>query len=1142
MQQTERKYLKNILNADDADFSVGQDEVINSENVRFGSTDAGVINTIESVGSTELLSQIQPSVSTVVIGSADDTQNNRIIYFVADLYGNDDKIISYSLDSDQFYTLLLNSQVTGGLNFDKNSVIHSARVVNGLLFWTDFLNEPRRVNINAAINLNHPGTFPDVVPYTSPLTAESITVIRKPPVYPLTFDKITDVTIDTNQIKNNAFRFTYQYEYRFGERSTLAPHSLLAPYNYPSDTYNSIDISIPLTEVPDQDVQVISVIVIYAEGEQAFIIKRWDKSNSTDAAEIAAHVAGTTALSFDFANDEVGEAVDGATLVKLFDTVPLLSETLEQATNRIMLGRNLLGYNTPTVTSLTAAVVAQGATVNGNWYGIRVDYGELTIDGCEPGITPNWYLAYFPIAIDGSHPAGFYDLTADPLFWNDIFSFPTLPSTISIANYTWVGTNPSGDVLTYIYTYDGAKIPFPICSRSFLDSTAYDPVSTGGGGLTTNVNVLKSDSPYRLGVVFGDKYLRQCGIVAGPKITTPDRTYADPIYNYGIQWTLAGGVQAPEIPDWAYYYWVVSTKGLRASFFQQARAGDILYATKDADGNYVFTSTSYADSNAGVALKLDLLVGIGMGYSFQEGDIVKVYIQGSSDVHSLAVLAQSGEWVIGELVDLGSLASSNAFFEIYTPRPQTAAELYYEIGDVYAINNPTTDLRSYSVTSAFLPGDVYLLTRGTSPNDYVTENMSPNTTLWRNWFTNTGRQQFIDRIGQRFKETSVKWSNTFIPGTITNGLSTFDALDEKILPGEMGPLRKLQVTSKVNDEQGAVMLAICEDETASMYLGEVQLVGSAANAFVAQSSQVIGTVNILKGSFGTINPEGVTEFRGNVYWPDLQNGKIIQYSSGGLFPISNYKMTRFWKLFSDQFVSMTKQQIEDLGNRPFIFTTVDPHHWELLISIPKLLLIPPKGTLPDYPFKDYPFDIYDGQAKTVKFKLDAEPNHWQGAMKFCAEGFITMQNKLFSFKNGQLYLHNSLTSQCNFYGNQERAKIMLLSNMIPKVPKSYINMSIQANMKPVFTYMYADTPYQQSSDLIEDDFKNLEGIFYSKIYRNKLIPTANGYSINGLLTGQNMRTKALKILLEFDVSQEQLEFEFIDIEYSISQGHKTAKQ
>lgn len=1142
MQQTERKYLKNILNADDADFSVGQDEVINSENVRFGSTDAGVINTIESIGSTQQMTN--EGLDYTCIGTCVDEKNQCILAFLVNNSDHDfDLIAWYELSTQRYFHVLVSYQVVGGLNLSTSNIIHSAVVVNDMLYWTDFLNQPRRLNIKAAIEMNHPGTFPDIIPYTDPLNPEVITIIRKPPAYTLSFSKIFDSGIDSNQVKNNAFRFTYFYRYRDGEISTLAPHSVIANYNYPGENFNAINLEIPLEEKPDQDVQIVSLVVIYVDGNNAFVIKTWNKANAAEAAEISAHVAGITPLSYEFANDTVGEAIDAATLAKPSDTVPLLSEALEQGTNRLFLGRNLLGYDTPITTSLEAEIIAQAGAINGNWYAIRVDYGELNIDmGCIAGITATWYLAYFPIAIDGTHPAGFYDLTASPLFYNNVSGSPTLPGTITIANYTWVGTNPSGDVFTYISTYDSLYVPFIICSRAFLDSTPDAPVSTSGGGVSTDVNVLKSDSPYRLGVVFYDQYLRQCSVVAGPKITTPDRDYDDPLLNYGIQWSLDTGPLPDEIPDWAYYYTVVSTKALRTSFFVQARAGDIVYATKDSSGNYLFTSTTYADTNAGIALKLDLLVGIGMGYSYQAGDIGKIYIDVSSTVYTQAVLGQSGEWVILELVDLGSLASVNAFFELYTPRPQNAAEIYYELGEIYKIIDPALVTRAYDVTSDFLPGDVYLITRGTTPSDYVTENMSPNTTLWRNWFTNVGRIQITSYTGQRFKQTSIKWSNTFIPGTITNGLSSFDTLDEKILTGELGSLRKLIITSKVNNELGAVMLAICEQETASLYLGEQQLVGSAANAFIAQASDVIGTVNPLKGSYGTINPESVTEFRGNVYWVDLLNGKVIQYSSGGLFPVSSYKMTRFWKLFSDQFLSMTRQEIEDLGNRPFIFSTVDPHHEELLISIPRLLSTPPKGKLPDYPFKDYPFDIYDGQAKTLKFKLYAEPNHWQGAMKFCAEGFVSVQNKLFSFKNGRLYLHNSITSQCNFYGVQERAKIMLLSNMLPKAPKSYINMSIQANMKPVFTYMYADTPYQQSSDLIEDDFKDLEGIFYSKIYRNKLIPTANGYSINGLLTGQNMRTKALKILLEFDVSQEQLEFEFIDIEFSISQGHKTDKQ
>lgn len=1137
MQGKEQKdFFQGGGDFDSADFRVRPNDWVNMENCRIGSTDKGVIGTVEGIGSTILKSTIEPSITNRVIGVAEDVANRMFCYFVKDLYGPWDKILAYDLDTETIYTVLLSSQVTGGLNFDKYHLIHSARIINRLLYWTDNLNQPRRVNLESAINMNHPGTFPGVNPYFAPITAESITLIRKPPVFTLDLEKFNDPDIEANQIKNNAFRFAYFYTYKEGEISTISPHSEIANYNYPGDDYNSIHVSIPFAESPDQDVLVVSIVVIYVDTNTGFVIKTWDKSNAAQATEIANHVNFITQLSFDFSNDAVGEAISAAALAKPFDSVPLLSQTLEQGTNRLFLGGNLIGYNTPTVTSLEAEIVSQGSAVRGNWYAIRIDYKELNVElGCiDAGLTQTYYFPYFPIAVDGTHPAGFYDLTSDPLFYRGEVP-PSLPSVITIANFTWIGTNPSGDVFSHITTYDGLYIPFIICGRTFLDVTPGDPVETAGGGLNTNVSVLKSDSPYRLGIVFYDRYLRQCGVVAGPKITTPDRNYDDPLLNYGIQWTLDTGPQPDEIPDWAYYYSIVSTKSLRTSFFVQARAGDIVYVTKDSSGNYVFTSTTYADTNFGIGLKLDLLAGIGMGYSYQAGDIVKVYIDGSSTIYTLAVLDQSGEWVIGELADLGSLASTNAFFEIYTPSAQAAAELYYELGAIYDIMEPTTSARRYTITSNFLPGDVYLLTRGSSPNDYVTENMSPNTTLWRNWFTNAGRPQSVVKQGQRFKQTSVKWSNTFIPGTVTNGLSSFDALDEKILPGELGPLRKLIITSKVNNELGSVMLGICEQETVSMYLGEQQLVGSSGNAFIAQASDVIGTLNVLKGSYGTINPESVCEFKGNVYWVDVYNGKVIQYSASGLFPISQYKMTRFWKLFCDAYLKTSRETIESYGMSPFIYTSVDSHHWELLITIPQLLSRPPKS-VPDYGFA-YPFDIWDGTGKTLVFKLNQEPNFWQGCYRVIPEYWMSIQNQLFSFKYGRLYEHNSTISFNVLYGLVAKPRIMFVCNQIPTHPKVYNNISIQGSTVPTFTYFMTEVPYMQTSDLADFDFRNLEGVMYSIIYRNKIIPTATGFVITGLLTGEKMRGTVLKVYLEFPVTEQQFELKYVDVGYQDSVGH-----
>ena len=59
-------------------------------------------------------------------------------------------------------------------------------------------------------------------------------------------------------------------------------------------------------------------------------------------------------------------------------------------------------------------------------------------------------------------------------------------------------------------------------------------------------------------------------------------------------------------------------------------------------------------------------------------------------------------------------------------------------------------------------------------------------------------------------------------GTLFNGLSTFNSLDEETLPQEMGSIQKLLFTSKT-ESVGNVMLAIGASETSSVYVGESQL-------------------------------------------------------------------------------------------------------------------------------------------------------------------------------------------------------------------------------------------------------------------------------------------------------------------------------
>jgi len=1038
-QEFEKKYFAAAdcgLNADDVDIAVGENQWVNLVDARVGTTDNGVTGVVESIGGTRTLTSPQPSITFINIGSAVDTARNRFFYFQYNKYTNEHRIYCYQADTDEILTVLSASQVTGGLGFNKNYLITNARVVGDMLYWTDNLNEPRRINVEAALKLNNPSYNTDVEPYTSPLAQSVIKLIRRPPGRVLSVTPVTE-GLKPNFIKYFAGQFAIRYVYRDGEISVVGPPSDMVNYRLavsnPSgavvDTSDAIDIEINTPalsgEYIEQDVQIVQYLVRYNNQPEYFVIKEWNKDNATDAAAIAAYNAGG-ALTFRFYNDGNISAISQADSVKPYDSVPLLSETLELGLSRLFLGNNKVGYDTPATTSLTAAMS-----------------------------TP--------------------------------------------------------------------------------------------GSVTQCAEIWKPYSTYQLGIRFRDNEKRMSGVVTNSSlvITVPDRgDFNDNSFSQYINFTLSNTNALTEIPDWAYYYDILITKNLRTRFFVQWMPNFIRYAVKNNDGTFTY-NTSYSSNIYGVGVDTSALASQGQGVVYTQGDRIRFYLTGLSIMpFDLEVIGQDGNYVITRPYNFGTTTSSSLLdmiVEYYTPYYQSGNEIFYTTSACYRVSAPGTDMRQYSTLSGQLEGDTYFISRLTQilSITYYTVCMSPSDDRWKDWFDTYGEANIVTLLGQVQKTSSVKWSNTLIEGSLVNGLSTFDALDEKLLPQSMGPLRKLQQTSKVQ-QQGNIMLAIGEDETASLYLGEVQVVGSDANAFLASSPNVIGTVNVLKGSFGTTHPESVTEYRGNVYWWDDVNARIVQYSTGGLYPISNYKMTRYWKQFTDTFKSLTTAQIEalDIFNRPFVFTTVDPYHDELLISVPKLLSTPPKGYLPDYPDVIYPFDIWDGQSKVLVFKVGTNPNFWQGSYSFSSEGFVTLGSNLYSFKYGQVFIHNQPNVN-QFYDDIQRykPKIMAVFNKDGNFPKVYNAIKVEGNLVPTFTYFRSESPYVQASDLMDFDYTNYEGMLYATLYRNKIVPTASGYTTDGLITAEKVRTNALRVMLEFTVIDQPLQLRYATMEYILSKGH-----
>lgn len=1131
--EKEKKYFlseDSQLNADDSPFAVSQNSWVNGQNWRTKSTDTGVTGVVESIGGTLLLSQPQPSINFLTIGSANEVPRARFCEFKFCTTGPWHKIVCWDETLQQELDVLLSSQYEGGLNFDKNYLIHNAYIVDNLLYWTDNLNEPHKINIDAGIKLNNPSYVTDQAPYASPVFYTTATLIKRPPVFPLDVTKVTDSTYDNNFTYNVAIQATYRYYYRDNEISALAPFGSLAPFNFTVETFNAIDLQLPFSEYIDDDIQIVEICIRYGNTGGMFAIKRWDKASAADAAAIALHNSDTTQLSYRYYNDVTGNPLDSIEANTSFHGVPLLSKTLSFSKNRILLGNNLFGYDTPTTTSLALSLdtfdTGNAGTFPADWKYITIQYQQ---QNSPYNVLPlTFYYAYEPTL-----PAAYYFID-----YTNVVSPPASFDSVD-ATSVWATELQLG---YYI-------------ARTYVPPVGYHPLYTGWTFTDTGNNTdiiitvpdnglqfFKSSSTYNVSIAFYDRFRRKCGVVdVTNKVTIPERTFNQSVFSTIVNWALSNNNAVEEIPDWAYYYQIHITKSLTTRFFVQGYTGGPKYAIKDTDtGAISYVNTFSSGVTYALALNLGTLTFFGLGYSYQAGDMARLHLSPSTN-YNQNVIGQDGVYALLTPVDLGDLSGGLAIlYELYTPYHPLLSEPFFEEGDVFPVLSPGTSVRSYSVLFGSIYGDCYAIKREiTGPTTFFTEAMSPNDLTWQFWEQDRGWTNYVDKLGQNRHTSDITWSDVIIPGTRTNGLNVFQPLSRKDLPIECGAIQKLQLTSKVQDEIGDIILSICQLQTVSIYIGQSQVISPTGDAFLATSTEVIGTLNVLKGNRGTTHPESVQEYRGNVFWWDDINGKYVQYSANGLFDISSYKMARFWNLFTLQFNSMTVSEIEALGSRPFVFSTIDPNHNELLISVPKLLNDPPKGYLPDYTNEVFPFDIWDGRGKTLVYKLDTGIGRpfWQVPYSFNPEWFTTLLNKLYSFKYGHIYLHNQVENLNEFYGVKYTSKIMIVGNQLANKPKEYNNLASESNLVPSFVYMYNNDPLQQSSDLVDNDFRAIEGAWFAKIFRNKLVPTADGYTTDGLLTGGKMKNAAMWIMFEWRIEDTPLELRFLNIGYNVSRGY-----
>lgn len=1073
-----------------------------------------------------------PAGENVCKGTIEDLKGESMVFFVWNSQNNH-SIFRYFAASGAVELILQWS----GLNFRADKPVFGS-VVDDLCYFTDGYwtptqwNEPRKLNLTRKIlydsikaaepyfanRLRRPPAFPPLAVRTqvSGTAYNSGTVYSKgntavvTAVYPDSGIEYKDLYEFINETptagilvtnaafwrkknddyaKLGAFQFAVRYVYNDFEKSVLSPYSALVshPANGESNT-KFIRVSLPPNEVSRLSKEVDRI---------DFFVRNGNVGDFALTHKIRRADDGTIATSFDFYNPRYGEVLTPAEQSRISDAVPITSNDNVIARDRLFDGGYREGYDVARVAlSASYGMVTEGGSSNVQtgrpaWQ-LQTDSGDA--------LFPN--TTYYAAATDGLYYViGSKTYITNVGYSSEGFTAQSGQTTASVADgavgSTFATLNAMGNFTT-VFNWP----PLTVTFLGVSDSPGAAPPS-----------VSKSFSQYKVGIVFFDYGGRNNGVFTSDALIITSNA-RDQTNQLGFKFAL--NPAELNIPIWATHYALVMSRNLTMSSFFQAVMADSYYVD-----NYDKTTDTYTYTRTqkfrGHHIDISNLPSAGMGYVFEAGDRIRAYVS-ATEIYDNAIASQRGDILIleGFGFPMPDAAIKEYVYEIYTPYQPSLEEPFFEVGLTYPIAGAGTPARSYSVASGNLPGDTFVASRkfkkydplaytlnGTNAFDIdadgfsapALEVMNPWTKFSGTWYTSAGRAFADVDSKQVYKARNVRFSDKYVSGTRINGLSTFQALNDKPLPVEVGTLCRLVLASNVQ-AVGSVLLAVGAHETISMYLSEAQFRDNQGQTLVAISGEVIGAINDLRGGLGSTHPQSiVTDGQGRVYGWCGHKREPWRYSADGMTPLATvYQMQNHFRTYWES--------VKDFWPQMRVCGGYDYSNKEYYLSFAHVA------------------DSVVTQGMSIGFS--EEEKGFVSQYDYFPECFGKVSTQLFCFSAGMHAYAPALRN--TFFGLAKVSKIGLCANQPVSRMKVWTSVAIEGDSLWVPTQLTNEEG--QESLMKAAWFDNREGVYYGAIRRDvnsrdsqgrKFDPVPAINEIKALNFGAPMRSQTLN--LELTLSQ-----------------------
>lgn len=354
MPKLTRNFVAGKMNKSIDERLLPEGEYIDAMNVRMGSTEKAEVGVIENTkGNTPLTTLKGPgntilSVNARAIGALEDSANETLYWFVHDktfsagATGKCDMIVSYNIQTNTLNYHVVSVDDGSGdktiLNFNEEYLITGINKIGDLLFFTDFYNNPRCINVKK--------NYPQPVGFIDQVTEEELLVIKKPPVESPNVQPIS-TNGQENYMDTRFISFAYRYRYADGQYSATSQWSQISFIPKPFEFSKNSMLNEGMTNLCNSALitynsggpLVVGIDLLFKQSANNIIkiIEKIDKDNLG--------LADNTDYQYTFSNSKIFTVLPESELLRLYDNVPIKAQSQTIMGNRLMYGNYIEGYD-----------------------------------------------------------------------------------------------------------------------------------------------------------------------------------------------------------------------------------------------------------------------------------------------------------------------------------------------------------------------------------------------------------------------------------------------------------------------------------------------------------------------------------------------------------------------------------------------------------------------------------------------------------------------------------------------------------------------------------------------------------------------------------------------------------------------------